>query len=154
MKRTSVVLAMVLSFVVVWVWAGEKHSGPPMTVEQYEAKLKSRAWLGVEFSGTEDGNLQIVKVFPGSPAEAAGFSAGDVFLMVNGLDVTTEKASFMKALSGLSIGSEVVFVVDRDGKVELTAVMGPMPPERIAKSIAKYKEKLKQKQAAAAKEDD
>ena len=39
--------------------------------------MKSRGWVGLELDQTEDGAYKIELVVDESPAEAAGFAAGD-----------------------------------------------------------------------------
>src|SRR5262245_26622351 len=48
------------------------------------AKMKGGAWLGIKYDDSKEG-VKIEKVIPGSPAEAAGFKAGDVLVSFNGV---------------------------------------------------------------------
>jgi serine protease Do len=43
-----------------------------------------RGWIGINFEESEPGDLRLVKIIPGSPAEKAGLTAGDRIISING----------------------------------------------------------------------
>lgn len=100
------------------------------------AKLKKRAWLGIEY----DSGLRITKVVSGSPASAAGFEVGDALVSINGVKfadndedrcVTCEKTK-----DAWKPGSTVEYVVRRgDGNVRLTPTLAEMPPDIMAMMV-------------------
>src|SRR5262245_57635424 len=55
---------------------------------KYMQDAKAHGWLGIEYDKTEDGNMVIGKVLPGSPAAKAGFENGDVLTAFNGIPLT------------------------------------------------------------------
>ena len=102
-------------------------------VPQLVAKGKyTRPVLGLEIdeqlsqqiaarSGTK--GVAVVKVVPGSPAEAAGMRAGDVIAAIDGKPVTSA-AQLVNRLDEHKVGDTVRLTVQRDGKpVELTATL-------------------------------
>jgi len=110
----------------------------PQLVEFGEVK---RGWLGVqhmEISPTaaadygidpdQTGTL-IIHVFPGDPADLAGFEVGDVVIRVS--DVPIEEADELNREIGLlGAGAVVDIVVLRDGQeLTLTVTLGERPSE-------------------------
>jgi S1-C subfamily serine protease len=93
---------------------------------------KKNGWLGLKLEPSEDdGALVITDVVKSSPAEKAGFKAGDVLLAVNGVTYSDENESKLKALKKtLTPGATASYNVQRDGKQQtLTATLGTMPTE-------------------------
>jgi len=82
--------------------------------EQLSQQLAAR-------SGTK--GVAVVKVVPGSPAEAAGMRPGDVIAAIDGKPVTSA-AQLVNRLDEHKVGDTVRLTVQRDGKpVELTATL-------------------------------
>ncbi len=76
------------------------------------------AGIGVQMLGDPDtGAVTITRIFRGTPAERAGLHKGDVFYMVEGIEVTTatlsEAVDTMRGLPGEKVHVEVV----RDGEI-------------------------------------
>jgi serine protease Do len=110
----------------------------PQLVEFGEVK---RGWLGVQHTGItpqtadeygidpdQTGTL-IVHVFPGDPADVAGFEVGDVVTRVG--DVPVEETEDLNREIGLlPAGTVVNIVVLRDGReLTLTVTLGERPSE-------------------------
>ncbi len=76
------------------------------------------AGIGVQMLGNyEDKAVTIIRVFKGTPAEAAGLRKGDVFYMVNDLEVTNASMQdAVKLMRGVP-GEEVHVQVVREGQV-------------------------------------
>jgi serine protease Do len=98
-----------------------------------------RSWLGVDVQplfkhGKDQHGLLIAGVVDNSPADKAGFKAGDLLLRVGShtTDVRFEEqlAEVMGVLAGLPIGKEVEAVVRRDGK-DFTVRIVPLEREEI-----------------------
>lgn len=71
--------------------------------------------IGVEIL-TADDKTSILQVFSNSPAEEAGLKVGDVFLKVDGEDVSKKNASEISSMIRESKKDEVKVVVSRDGE--------------------------------------
>ena len=148
MKKSSlfIIAALVLA-VALPTFAGEKHKKCDASAEEclkhMKEKLAKKAWLGIEMDGTEEGYYTITKVVEGSPAETAGFAAGDVLLAMNGVSYAEDNGKEIKAAWGeVSPGSTAVFVVKRDGeKTKLKAELAHVPDEMAKKWISKHMEK-------------
>lgn len=160
MKRIASFLAVALLLAgASGVVAGAKekcNADPAECKAKMKAKLAAKGWLGVEMDKNDDGKVAVTKVFPDSPAAAAGFEKGDVFVAVNGVSYYAEDAAAKKKLQKAwgGPGSDVAFTVKRAGaKKTLDATLGTIPPEVTKKWIdehlkthhadAKQKEKAK-----------
>jgi len=86
-------------------------------------KLIHRPYLGVHLEDGE-GAVVIESVVEGSPAEAAGFLAGDVLRKVDGRSVG-HRRELREIMIDLERGQTVKVLVDRDGeKLELRPTLG------------------------------
>lgn len=86
---------------------GDVYSGY-MTADEYSAYAESVSGsyygIGVRIQNNEDGNVQVVGVFSGSPAEEAGLMSGDV--IVSAGDVS---------LLGVSVDNAVTYIKGEEG---------------------------------------
>ena len=74
--------------------------------------------IGTLLQNTANGEIEIVRVFPDSPAEAAGVHVGDVILAVDGIAVSgVDGRSYLEAVRRVrgGEGTEVTLTVRRDG---------------------------------------
>lgn len=73
--------------------------------------------IGVEIITNEQGNIQIRKIFEGSPAEKSGLQVGDVITNVNGVDfktkVPSELSNYIKNTNG-----EILVIIERNGQAK------------------------------------
>jgi serine protease Do len=104
------------------------------------AKYQQKGWLGVELDKADNGRWAVARVFPDSPAEKAGFKAGDVFVSVNGVEMSKDnKDALKKAKHSMTPGSRASYVVARQGsKVKLNAELGSVPTEVIAEWVGEH----------------
>jgi len=73
------------------------------------------------------GGVILSEIHPGSPAEKAGFKAGDVIKGVNGTSIKTLED--LKAVASLPPGSVVAMEIEREGKrLKITATVGIRAP--------------------------
>lgn len=79
-----------------------------------------RGFVGVEFDDAK-GGVVVKKVLPGSPAEKAGFKAGDVIEAVKAASVETGK-DLAKALAKAGVGTKLRVTVKRGDKTEELSV--------------------------------
>ncbi|HLL02683.1 MAG TPA: carboxypeptidase regulatory-like domain-containing protein [Myxococcaceae bacterium] len=77
--------------------------------------------IGAELLPLEDGQVLIVGVMPGSPAEKAGLLEGDVLLSVDGAPVTGTKQAILR-LNGAP-STSVVLTVRREGTEQSISVI-------------------------------
>jgi S1-C subfamily serine protease len=139
---TLIGLAIVIGVVSVAV-AGDKHACTASAqdcLDKMMAKIKTKGWLGVETESLDNGRWQVTSVYPDSPAQAAGFKPGDVLVAMNGIELSEDnKAALKKAKHKLGPGSQVAYVVKRQGgKVKLTATLGEVPSAVAAEWIGKH----------------
>jgi len=156
MKRSTWLATTLLFALVIPAYAGDKtRSGckedAQSCLNHMAAKLKGRGWLGIEMETSKlDKNeeakgqvdLKVSRVVSGSPAEAAGFSIGDVLVSVNGAkfaDNTEEKCLTCEKTEDWKPGSKVQYVVRRDGKeVALDAVLAALPSNIMAQMVGMH----------------
>ena len=98
---------------------------------KYMQEARTHGWLGIDYDKTEDGNMVIGKVLPGSPAAKAGFEKGDVLTALNGIQFTeANKDKLAAARKDLWPGSNVTYSVKRNGvSKDVTATLGKMPDD-------------------------
>ena len=75
--------------------------------------------IGTLLQNTAEGEIEIVRVFPDSPAEAAGVHVGDVILAVDGNAVTgVDGRSYLEAVRRMRGGenTQVILTVRRNGE--------------------------------------
>ena len=79
------------------------------------------AWLGVRV-GDQDGKVVVVDVAPGSPAEDAGLTHGDVIVAVDDTKITSPQG-LVETIQGHQPGDEVTLTVE-----SATSPNRPCPP--------------------------
>jgi S1-C subfamily serine protease len=107
---------------------------------QMQKDMATRGWLGIEKDKGSDGAMTISKVYPGSPAEQAGFHVGDRLVSVNGVDLSAanhDKA--YNAYKKIKIGDTATYVVARGSEnLTLKATLVKIPDDVLAASIEKH----------------
>ena len=76
--------------------------------------------IGTLLQNTLEGDIEVVRVYPDSPAEAAGLRVGDYLLAVDGEPISgVDGRSYSEAISRIrgEDGSRVVLTVQRDGEI-------------------------------------
>lgn len=116
-----------------------------------KAKMAAHGWLGIDTEkDAATGAYRVTQVAAGSPAEQAGFRAGDVLVALNGIPVK-DKEKVKAAKASLGVGSRVTYTVARNGaQQQLSATLAPVPEEVLAKWMA---EDEKEAARVAAKND-
>ncbi len=98
-------------------------------------ELKNTGWLGLEIDHDQDTGVMTVKrVVPGSPAEKAGFAAGDALVAINGIKYADGNMEAIKAAKkSLAPGKQVTYTVKRaSGLKDVTATLAEVPQEVLA----------------------
>ena len=143
MKKLIATLLMAL-VVALPAAAGEKCDGAGEDcLAKMKAKYAEKAWLGIEYDKAEEGRWAVKKVHANSPADEAGFEAGDVLLSMQGVDYTKENKKAIKEVYAMvKPGTEVEYVVKRQGaKVELDATLAHVPKDLQKKWVAEHMKK-------------
>lgn len=83
---------------------------------------------------------QITAVVPDSPAEAAGFQAGDVLVALNGIALSEENhEALKKAKRSFAPARSVTYTVKRAGaKQQLAVTLGHVPAKVMAEWIGQH----------------
>ncbi len=119
---------------------GECNMSAEECAAHMQKDMATRGWLGVDKEKGADGYLTISKIYPGSPAEQAGFQVGDKLVSVNGIDLSAanmEKS--WKATKNIKIGDTATYVVSRGSQnMTLKATLVKIPDDVLAASIDKH----------------
>jgi serine protease Do len=139
MKKIVLLLAVAVVLTAAGaVYAGDhgaKSASAESCLAEKANKMARHGWLGVETEKAASGGYAVTAVAAGSPAEAAGFRAGDVLLALNGIRFAEENGEALKkAKAGLGVGSQVRYTVARNGgEQQLSATLAPVPREVLAR---------------------
>jgi predicted metalloprotease with PDZ domain len=99
-------------------------------------KENERPSLGIKTS-SEGNEVRLATVFDGGPAQAAGLSAGDLLLAINGLRVTP--ASLDKQLARYQAGAQItVHAFRRDELMAFDVRLAAAPADKCKLEIAKH----------------
>ena len=136
MKRV-VSLLVLLALVVVAVPAfagGEKCTADAQScLNMMASKMKDYGWAGLTYDKNAEGQKVIKSIAAGSPAETAGFKAGDVLVALNDVElVEKNNAALMKI--DRKAGSSVTYTVLRGGESKKIAVTLIKTPEEVIAS--------------------
>lgn len=146
MKRQSwLVLPALLVVVIPSVIAGHDSSykctkSTQECLDMMTADLRAHGWVGLEIDKA-DGALTVKGVVPGSPAEAAGFKAGDVLIAMNGVKYGDEKSkeALMAVRKTQAPGKNVTYTISRGGyEKKITATLAEVPNEVLAQHIGSH----------------
>jgi len=135
MRKTITLLALALTFAFTTAaLAGGEKCAKEHAARQ--AKLAAHGWLGIETDKAAS-TPTVVEVHPGSPAEKAGFRAGDVLVAFNGIPLKAEnKAKVYEAKADCAVGKTVTYTIQRGGAQQtLTATLAAVPADVLAKWV-------------------
>ncbi len=105
------------------------------------AQMRNAGFVGVELDRDDTtGTLTVLKVVPGSPAEAAGIQPGDVLFALNGVRIGKDNEKALeKARKDWAPGQSVTYTIKRDGaEKEVSLTLAPMPADVMAKYIGEH----------------
>lgn len=145
MKRlVSLVAVVLLLSLTGTAFAGHGHKkcteDTDTCLNNLAAKIQKKGWLGVDLDATESGHYKITSVVPDSPAEAAGFRAGDVLVALNGIALTDENQEALKKVKkSFAPEHAVTYTVKRSGaKQQLAVTLGHVPARVMAEWIGQH----------------
>jgi C-terminal processing protease CtpA/Prc len=115
-----------------------KHAGD--CAKGIATKYANSGWLGIETEKSDKGVVTIKSVVDDSPAEAAGFQAGDVLVAIGGVEISEANKEALKAAKqSLVAGGEARYTVLRHGaKTTLTAKLVAPPRNVMAQWIGEH----------------
>lgn len=139
-RLLMVTMALVTSATVAWAGDGKCTANTQECLDYMATKMKDSGWIGIEMNIDEAGVMEVLKVVPGSPAEAGGMKPGDFLVAMNGLefnDANREALQKMRAES--KPGQSVKYTVARAGENhELTLTLAAMPADVLARYIGQH----------------
>ena len=109
--------------------------------QEMQKNLTTRGWLGIVMDNeSEDTAMTITKVYPGSPAEQAGFRTGDKIVSINGVTANEKNEEKLHGMVKKSkIGDSVTYVVSRDAQdVTLKATLAQIPQDVLADMVSQH----------------
>ena len=116
----------------------EKCSYDAQTCLNGISAKKDKGWLGLELDYGDAGVMAVKKVVPSSPAERAGFMAGDVLVSRNGIKMSDHEA--LKAdKSAWKVGARVTYTVQRKSvEKSIPVTLVAMPEEVFARMVGDH----------------
>lgn len=112
--------------------AGDKCNADLQTCLDYLTKMvQTKGWLGIHYERCENpGGYTITKVVPESPADMAGFRAGDIVVAMNGISLASESDELKAVYAEMTPGNTFTYKILRKGQEKtLKAKLGKMPEE-------------------------
>lgn len=145
--RNFVTLSAALTFAIVLSVPALAGHGEKCTYETQEClnymaqHYQAKGWCGIELDAAGEGEvMKVTRVVPESPAEAGGFMVGDVLLGFNGQEfATADEASMKAAKKGMTVGADVIYIIERDGeKKELQVHLDKVPEDVLAAWVGQH----------------
>lgn len=128
-------------------WAGSSDQtkctkSTQACLDEMVAGIRKHGWLGIEYDKDYDtGALKVKRVVAGSPAEEAGFKAGDELIALNGIKYGDEsnKAALAAIKKEMAPGRRATFTVSRGGaEKKLIATLGHVPADVMAQWVGNH----------------
>ena len=145
MRRHLWLLILVIAVIAVLpAFAGGDHGKCKYStqdcLDHMAIKMKSSGWVGVELDTDLAQGYAVTKVFPGSPAEAAGIQAGDVLVALNGVPITRDNEdALMKARKDWKPGQNVTYTIKRNGSErQVPLTLATWPADALAKVVGQH----------------
>jgi len=110
-------------------------------LDKYAAKMTTTGWAGFEGEYSEEtGIFTLTTVIPESPAEAAGFKAGDMLHAWNGIEFASmNDDDWMNSAKERTPGDIAKYGVTRGGKEKTIKVtLAQMPEDMVAEKIGSH----------------
>ena len=101
--------------------------------EQVDGKYKG---IGVEITLMENGGVKVSNVLDNSPASKAGIKVGDIFVSINGTDVSKNNALDVSNIIKSFKNKNIDIVVKRDGKdIKFTLTLDEVVVESVSSDV-------------------
>lgn len=139
-RKLWIVIALVV-LATSMLLAGEHKKctmGTQECLDAMVAKLKTHGWMGIELEIDEVTSSRTIKrVVPGSPAEKAGFQAGDVLVALNGVRFGKETESQISEIwETLKPGKEATYTVARNAyERQIAVTLAEAPSDVLAQWV-------------------
>ena len=104
-------------------------------------KLKASGWVGVELERREeDGDFEIVKVIPHSPAKKAGIRKGDILRAINDMSLCElQGKTLAEARLKWTPGVSLTYTIERGGEDrQIKITLEAMPAPVLARYIGEH----------------
>ena len=125
----AVALILALALPALGGGSGEKCGYHTQTCLHRFSAQKDRGYMGLELDRTEAGGAVVKTVVKGTPAEKAGFLAGDVLVARNGIRMADYKAQ-QEDKDSWKVGAKVTYTVARkSAEKKIVVTLGTMPEE-------------------------
>jgi predicted metalloprotease with PDZ domain len=139
----AVAVGLVLVFGATLAFAGGAKCAAQHTQADYQKmaeKMAGKGWIGIETEKSAAGGYAVKAVVAGSPADRAGFLAGDELIALNGVKLGEEnQEALAKVKSSLGPGKEVTYTIRRGGaEKSVTARMTSPPREVLASWVGEH----------------
>jgi C-terminal processing protease CtpA/Prc len=133
-------MALLASTTVAWAGEGKCTANTQECLDYMATKMKDSGWIGIEMNIDEAGVMEILKVVPGSPAEAGGMKPGDFLVAMNGVEFNDgNQEALQKMRAEAKPGHSVKYTVTRAGeKHELGLTLAAMPADVLARYIGQH----------------
>jgi len=161
-KLLTTTLALALVIPVIPLWAGDEavKNCPENAADCAKAmneQFEKRGWVGINMDYDKERGVTIISnVVSNSPAERAGFQAGDVLQGLNGIDYTEEnKESLKTEYVSFHPGNEVTFKIERNGKtMDIEVHLEQIPQAILAQWVGQHVLEYHQGEAEVADVED
>jgi len=137
--------ALLVGATFTWLLAGEPVKKCTYSTQEclnhMAESMKASGWIGIEYDIDEKtGESSVIRVIPGSPAEKAGMQAGDVLLVMGGIEISEKNhEAIMKARKEWKPGKTVTYTIKRDGsRLQISVVLGEWPADLLARYIGEH----------------
>jgi C-terminal processing protease CtpA/Prc len=113
---------------------------PEECADMMKKDMSTRGWLGIQKEMSEDGKMTVTKIYPGSPAEKAGFQVGDKIVSINGVECGEKNEEKIRGLmKDAKIGDKLSYVVARGSEnVTLEATLVKISDEALTDRVNQH----------------
>ena len=140
-RHVWIVLVAIVMLAILPALAGEKCKYSTQDCLDHMAnQMKNSGFVGVEFDSDNAEGYAVTKVYPGSPAEAAGIQAGDILVALNGVAINKDNDDALaKARRDWKPGQNVTYTIKRNGSErQVSLTLAPWPADALARVIGKH----------------